>query len=63
MCESTAVLITKDGEKKLMEYVVDVVPQANGKVFLAGLLGDEQVVDGYLKEIKLLDHKIIIQQA
>ncbi|WP_035292134.1 CooT family nickel-binding protein [Clostridium sp. KNHs214] len=61
MCESTAYLITPKGEEKIMEYVVEVLPKEDGKIFLADLLGDEKIVDGVLKEIKLLDHKIIIQ--
>ncbi|WP_102398951.1 CooT family nickel-binding protein [Haloimpatiens massiliensis] len=61
MCESTAYLITSQGEEKIMEYVVEVLPKEDGKIFLADLLGDEKIVDGVLKEIKLLDHKIIIE--
>lgn len=62
MCESTAYLKTSEGEQKIMEYVVDVLPQKDGKIFLADLLGQEKVIDGVLKEIKLLDHKIIIEE-
>ncbi|WP_138205394.1 CooT family nickel-binding protein [Haloimpatiens lingqiaonensis] len=61
MCESTAYLITPEGEEKIMEYVVEVLPKEDGKIFLADLLGEEKIVDGVLKEIKLLDHKIIIE--
>lgn len=61
MCESTAYLITPQGEEKIMEYVIEVVPKEDGKIFLADLLGDEKIVEGVLKEIKLLDHKIIIE--
>jgi predicted RNA-binding protein len=63
MCESTAYLITEDGERKLMEYVVDVVPKENGKLSLTDILGEEQIVEGMLKEIRLLEHKILIQKT
>ncbi|ABR48196.1 conserved hypothetical protein [Alkaliphilus metalliredigens QYMF] len=59
MCESTAYLITDKGEEKIMENVVYMKPE-NGKVFLADLLGEQKIVQGILKEIKLIDHKIII---
>lgn len=63
MCESTAYLITEDGERKLMDYVVDVVPKENGKLSLTDILGDEQIIEGILKEIRLLEHKIIIEKT
>lgn len=62
MCESTAYLLTEDGEQKLMEYVVDVVPKENGKLSLTDILGEEKIIEGLLKEIRLLDHKIIIEK-
>ncbi|RKD33771.1 CooT family nickel-binding protein [Thermohalobacter berrensis] len=61
MCESTAYLITKDGEKKVMENVVNMKPE-NGKVYLTGLLGDQKIVEGKIEEIKLIEHKILISQ-
>ena len=61
MCESSAYLITSDGEQKIMDYCINVIPQADGKILLANLLGEEKLVNGIIKEVKLLDHKIIIQ--
>lgn len=63
MCESTAYLITPEGERKLMEYVVDIVPKENGRLVLTDILGEEQIIEGILKEIRLLDHKIIIEKT
>lgn len=61
MCESIAYLRTPSGDKKIMEYVVEVRPEKDGKVYLADLLGEQKIVEGILKEIRLLDHKIIIE--
>lgn len=61
MCESAAYLVTSEGQKKIMENVVNMKPE-NGKVYLTGLLGDEKVVKGRILEIKLLDHKILIEE-
>ena len=61
MCESSAFIVKKDGLEKVMENVVYMKPE-NGKVYLADLLGDQKIVDGTIKEIRLIDHKIIIEQ-
>ncbi len=61
MCESIAYLVTENGEEKIMENVVYAVPSKDS-VFLEDILGDQKTVAGILKEIKLLDHKILIQK-
>lgn len=63
MCESTAYLITPEGERKVMDYVVDVVPKENGRLLLTDLLGEEKLIEGMLKEVRLLEHKIIIEKV
>ena len=44
-----------------MENVIFVVPEKDG-VFLEDILGEQKTVPGVLTEIKLLDHKIIIEK-
>ncbi len=61
MCESIAYLVTPQGEKKIMENVVYMKPES-GKVYLSDLLGEQKIVEGYIKEIRLIDHKIIIEE-
>lgn len=62
MCESSAFVLGKDNKlEKIMENVVTVDP-SEGKVYLTDLLGDQKIVDGYIKEIRLMDHKIILAQ-
>lgn len=61
MCESIAYLATPQGERKIMENVVYMKPE-NGKVYLSDLLGEQKIVEGYVKEIRLIDHKIIIEE-
>ncbi len=60
MCESQAYLLTSEGEKKIMDNVVFVKPE-NGKVYLEDLLGEQKIVEGNIKEMKLIAHKIIIE--
>ena len=62
MCESSAFLLGKNNElTRVMENVVYVTP-TNGKLYITDLLGEEKILDGYIKEIKLIDHKIILAQ-
>ena len=44
-----------------MENVVTVDPY-EGKVYLTDLLGEQKIVDGVIKEIRLMDHKIILKE-
>ena len=62
MCASSAFLLGKDNKlEKIMDNVVSVDPD-NGKVYLTDLLGEEKIIDGVIKQIRLMDHKIILEQ-
>ena len=62
MCESSAFVLGKDNKlEKIMENVVTVDP-SEGKVYLTDLLGEQKIVDGFIKEIRLMDHKIILEE-
>lgn len=63
MCESTAYLVTPEGERKIMDYVVDIIPKEDGKLSLTDILGEEEIIEGMLKEVRLLEHKIVIEKA
>lgn len=61
MCEAR-VYIEKEGElQKLMDNVVTIKPE-NDKLILTDLFGEQQFVDAEVKEIKLLDHKVVLQE-
>lgn len=62
MCESSAFVLGKDNKlEKVMENVVNVDP-TEGKVYLTDLLGEQKIIDGFIKEIRLMDHKIILAE-
>lgn len=61
MCESAAFMLKNNELHKVMENVVSVDP-CEGKVYLTDLLGDQKIVDGVIKEIRLMDHKIILTE-
>jgi len=63
MCESKAYLISEGSTLQIMESVICVIPNDDGSIFLEDILGDQKTVKGRIKEIKLLDHKILIESA
>lgn len=62
MCESRAYLHKDGKEEPIMSNVVVVRPEEDGKIFLASLLGEQKVLTAKLREIKLLEHKIILEE-
>ncbi|WP_303868655.1 CooT family nickel-binding protein [Acetobacterium wieringae] len=44
MCESSAFMITSEGETKIIDYVVDIVPNNDGSLTLSNLLGGTKIV-------------------
>ncbi|AIS53122.1 hypothetical protein TKV_c19780 [Thermoanaerobacter kivui] len=61
MCESRVVLLENGKENEIMDNVIYIKPQ-NGKLVMYDLLGEEKMIDAVIKEIKLLDHKIILEK-
>ncbi|WP_042276911.1 CooT family nickel-binding protein [[Clostridium] dakarense] len=61
MCESAAYVLKNEKLERVMDNVVSVDPY-EGKVYLTDLLGEQKIIDGEIKEIRLMDHKIIIKE-
>ena len=61
MCESAAFILKNNELEKVMDNVVNVDPY-EGKAYLTDLLGEQKIVDGVIKEIRLMDHKIILSE-
>ena len=61
MCESAAYVLKNNNLERVMDNVVSVDPY-EGKVYLTDLLGEQKIIDGEIKEIRLMDHKIIIKE-
>lgn len=62
MCESAAYVLKNNNLERVMDNVVSVDPY-EGKVYLTDLLGEQKIIDGEIKEIRLMDHKIIITES
>lgn len=59
MCELTVYLIDDNQEEKLMEDVATITPEGE-KLVLTDLLGQQQIVDARIKELRLLEHKVFL---
>ena len=62
MCESAAYLLKDNDLERIMDNVISVDPY-EGKVYLTDLLGEQKIIDGEIKEIRFMDHKIIIKES
>jgi predicted RNA-binding protein len=59
MCEAN-VFIEKDGQlKRVMENVVSITP-VNDKLLLVDLFGEQKQIRADFKEVKLLEHQVIL---
>lgn len=61
MCEANA-YIYKDGKENLYLENVDVLIPEGGTIFLKNLFGEQKTFNGYVKEISLLRHKILLEE-
>jgi predicted RNA-binding protein len=61
MCEAK-IFVEKDGHQdQIMDNVVVIKPQRGGKLLLLDLFGEEKLVKAKIKEVQLLDHKVILE--
>lgn len=61
MCEANAYLY-RDGEEELLLEDVDIMRPEDGKYYLCSITGEQKVVEASIREISLLNHKIILEK-
>jgi len=62
MCESTVLIMRKDGKQEtLMEDVVFVSVE-DSRIRMIGILGDVKEVNGRIKEVNLTKHIILMEE-
>lgn len=59
MCEANVYFKEHNQEKLIMEAVDKIIPKT-GEVYLESIFGQRKTVKGIIKEMALLDHKIIL---
>lgn len=62
MCEANA-YISREGKEELYLENVDVLIPEGSKIYLRNLFGEQKTFEGYIKEISLLRHKIVLEES
>jgi len=61
MCEANAYMV-EDGEQKMIMEAVDAIdPEGENVWRLVGIFGDQTVVKGRIKAMRLVDHTILFE--
>lgn len=61
MCEANAYLLNGDKEELLLERVDKVLPTEDG-LWLENIFGQRKFIKAKIKELALVDHKIILER-
>ena len=62
MCEANVYLLLNGKEELVMESV-DIVKLESGNVFIQGIFGQQRWVKGRIKEMTLVDHRIVLEEG
>jgi predicted RNA-binding protein len=62
MCEANAYISRDNQEELILESVDLITPQDNGEFLLVDIFGSQKVVKSKLKQMNLVDHKIVFQE-
>jgi predicted RNA-binding protein len=61
MCEANAYIFRDDKEELILNSVDLVKPQDDYGFLLVDIFGTQKIIKGKLKQINLVDHKIIFE--
>ena len=61
MCEASAYISRGEREELILKSVDLVEPRDDGGFLLVDIFGTQKAIRGKLKQIKLVDHKIIFE--
>lgn len=62
MCEANAYIIDENGKMNLLLEGVDKVIPEEDKLVLENIFGQRKIVKAKIKELALVDHKIILEK-
>ena len=62
MCEANVYLLENGKEELLLERVYTIVPKAN-EIFLENIFGQRKTLAAQIKELHLVDHRIILERV
>lgn len=62
MCEANVYLIDKDGKEKLLLEAVDKIIPKDDMIELENIFSERKIVKARIKEMALVDHRIILER-
>ncbi|MDU1412832.1 MAG: CooT family nickel-binding protein [Clostridium sp.] len=63
MCEANVYMIDKDGKEKLILESVDKIIPRDNEIFLENIFSERKTVKAQIKEMELVEHRIILQEV
>lgn len=61
MCEANA-YIFREGKEEIYLEAVDILKPEGDSIYLRSIFGEQKVFKGKIKEMSLLNHKIILEE-
>ncbi len=61
MCEANA-YIFREGKEEIYLEAVDILRPEGDSIYLRSIFGEQKVFKGKIKEMSLLNHKIILEE-
>lgn len=61
MCEANAYLL-KDGEEELVMEGVDILRLETNRIYLQDIFGGQRTIKARIKEMNLVDHRILLEE-
>jgi len=61
MCEANAYLL-KDGEEELVMEGVDILRLETNGIYLQDIFGGQRTIKARIKEMNLIDHRILLEE-
>lgn len=63
MCESNVYLIDKSGKESLYFELVDKIVPEGHTIYLEDILGQKKSINARIKELALVDHRIVLEEV
>lgn len=61
MCEANAYLV-KDGEEKIIMENVDILRPEEDGIYLQDIFGGQRTIKARIKEMNLVEHRILLEE-
>lgn len=61
MCEANAYVI-KNGKEEIYLEAVDILRPEGNQIYLRNIFGEQKLFKGKIKEMSLLNHKIVLEE-